>query len=438
VGVPRLDITHDPGLRSWVESANRQGADFPVQNLPFGVFRTEADGEARIGVAIGDQILDLRGAARAGLLSGVDAAAFEAEKDSLNGLMGLPPETRQALRARLSELLRLEKHRARAAPLLVPMSRATLLLPVRIGDYTDFYASIHHATRVGALFRPEQPLLPNYKHVPIGYHGRASSVVASGERVARPRGQILPADSTVPVFAPTRALDYELELGFYVARGNALGHPVAIDEAEACMFGFCLVNDWSARDIQRWEAQPLGPFLSKSFATSVSPWIVTLEALAPFRIPPAERSAGDPAPLPYLDSAANREQGGLDLHLEARLSSARMRAEGREASLVGGSNARYLYWTPAQMLAHHTSNGCNLRPGDLIATGTVSGPGEDACGCLLELTRGGAAPLRLPTGEKRAFLEDGDEVTLTGYCEREGFARIGFGECRGAVGQAPL
>jgi fumarylacetoacetase len=310
---------------------------------------------------------------------------------------------------------------------------AELLLPATIGDYTDFYASVHHATNVGRMFRPDNPLLPNYKWVPIGYHGRASSIVPSGTPVRRPRGQVKDPEGEVPVLVPTRALDYELELGCFVAVGNPLGEPVSIDQGEAHLFGVCLVNDWSARDVQSWEYQPLGPFLSKSFATTVSPWVVTLEALEPFRVPAYRRPSEDPAPLPHLDSERNATAGGVDVILEVSLTSARMRDQGIAPVRLGSGRVADLYWTLAQMLAHHTSNGCNLRPGDLFASGTVSGPSNDSLGCLLELTRRGAEPLTLPTGESRKFLEDGDEVIMRGFCEREGAARIGLGECRGVV-----
>ena len=313
------------------------------------------------------------------------------------------------------------------------MRDAELLLPATIGDYTDFYASVHHATNVGSMFRPDNPLLPNYKWVPIGYHGRASSIVPSGAPVRRPRGQRKDPNAEEPAFAPTRSLDYEMEVGFLVGVGNARSEPVPVDEAEAHLFGVCLVNDWSARDIQSWEYQPLGPFLSKNFATTVSPWVVTLDALAPFRSPAATRPAGDPAPLPYLSSPADQSAGALDIQVEVHLSSARMRAEGLAPVRLSRGRVADLYWTAAQMLAHHTSGGCNLAPGDLFASGTVSGPTKDARGCLLELTWRGTEPLALPTGEKRAFLEDGDEVVMRGYAEREGAVRIGFGECRGVV-----
>jgi fumarylacetoacetase len=309
-------------------------------------------------------------------------------------------------------------------------------LPFRIGDYTDFYASIDHATNVGRLFRPDNPLLPNYKWVPIGYHGRASSIVVSGTEVQRPCGQTKAADAAEPVFGPSRMLDYEVEVGFFVGEGNALGRSIPLEQAGERIFGLCLVNDWSARDIQSWEYQPLGPFLGKSFATTISPWVVTLDALAPYRVPALVRPEGDPEPLPYLRSDGDRERGGFDINLEVWLATAKMRESGEAAVRVSRGNMKDLYWTLAQMLTHHASNGCNLRPGDLLATGTVSGATADSVGSLLERTKRGAEPMALPNGESRKFLEDGDEVILRGWCEREGYARIGFGECRGVVGAA--
>jgi len=433
-----VNETHDPRRISWVESA--QGTtDFPIQNLPFGVFRSDGRGDPRVGIAIGDQIVDVSACAHLGRL-GESAATAAAVCDLpvLNHLMELGREHWSALRREVSLLLTADSPAFRADPrlgekILVPMSEAELLLPVRVGDYTDFYASVHHATNVGSMFRPDNPLLPNYKWLPIGYHGRASSIVPSGTPVRRPRGQLKDPNSDAPVFAPTRGLDYEMEVGCFVGGGNALGNSVPIEAAEERMFGLCLVNDWSARDIQTWEYQPLGPFLAKNFATTVSPWVVTLEALEPFRIPAFERASGDPAPLPHLDSRANRERGGVDVTVEVSLCTAGMRDAGLPEQRVSRGRMADLYWTLAQMFAHHTSNGCNFQPGDLFATGTISGPGKDARGCLLELTWRGAEPLTLPTGETRKFLEDGDEVIMRGYCERPGTARIGFGECRGVV-----
>lgn len=418
-------------MKSWVASANNPATDFPIDNLPFGCFRAHAlAGDSHIGVAIGDQILDLAALAETGLLPSEPGEACR--EPVLNALMALGRETCSALRARLQELLSAETTiRDAVSRCLVPMSRAELLDPVAIGDYTDFYASIHHATNVGRLFRPDNPLLPNYRYVPIGYHGRASSIVVSGTNIRRPSGQSKSPQADTPQFGPSKRLDYELELGFFIGTPNPLGVPVPIAEAEQHLFGFCLVNDWSARDIQAWEYQPLGPFLAKSFATTISPWIVTADAMAPFRSPGTSRGPEDPEPLSYL--RAPSELGGFDIALEVYLETARMRASQHPAVRLSRGNFRDMYWTVAQMIAHHASNGCNLRTGDLMASGTVSGPGEDAGGCLLELTRGGSQPLRLPGGEQKTFLEDGDEVLFRARCEREGAVSIGFGECRGRV-----
>jgi fumarylacetoacetase len=390
-------------------------------------------------VAIGDQILDLT-TAQAAVGFGTKAArAVEAcAAPSLNPLMALGREHWTELREAISAILEsdspaYQKNRRLGEQILVPMTEAELFVPAEVGDYSDFYASVHHATNVGSMFRPDNPLLPNYKWIPIGYHGRASSIVISGTPVHRPHGQIKAPDADAPVFAPTRALDYEMEVGCLVGTGNPLGEPVPMDQAEERLFGVCLVNDWSARDIQTWEYQPLGPFLAKSFATTVSPWVVTLEALEPYRVPAFQRAPGDPAPLPYLDSAANRSSGGLDITVEVYLSTSRMRAAKTPPVRLSRGSASDLYWTLAQMYAHHTSNGCNLRPGDLFASGTISGPTKESRGCLLELTWRGAEPLELPSGETRKFLEDGDEVIMRGHCERPGAGRLGFGECRGVV-----
>ncbi|MBS1855252.1 MAG: fumarylacetoacetase [Acidobacteria bacterium] len=399
---------------------------FGIENLPYGVFRR--GGPPSIGVAIEESIFDLRRAAEGGLLAALPPETREAcAMPRLNELMSLGRRRWRELRAQLTELL---AARAPAEPFLLPRADTTMLLPADIGDYTDFYASIHHATNVGRLFRPDHPLLPNYRWMPIAYHGRASSIVPSGTAVRRPRGQAKDADAAAPRFGPSQALDYELEVGFLIGDGNPPGEPVPVDAAEDRIFGVCLVNDWSARDIQAWEYQPLGPFLGKSFATSISPWVVTLDALEPYRVAPAPL---DPAPLPYLASPAGR---AIDLTLEVELTSARMRATGIAPFRLSRGNLRDLYWTPAQMVAHHTSNGCNLRPGDLLASGTVSGAAADARGCLLEITRRGAEPLTLPTGETRRFLEDGDEVILRGWCEREGLPRIALGECAGRIARA--
>jgi fumarylacetoacetase len=428
-----IDETHDAALTSWVGSANIVGTDFPVQNLPLGVFRRAGTGDRpRIGVAIGAQILDLFHAAQDSLVTGADTLRMACEEPTLNALMSLPHAHRLQFRHTLSELLR-EGSPAASRAQLVPLAEADMLLPAAIGDYTDFYASIYHASNVGRMFRPDNPLLPNYKYVPIGYHGRASSIVVSGAAVHRPSGQTRDDGAQPPRYGPTRRLDYELEVGFFVGRSNAQGEPVPIEHAGARLFGLCLLNDWSARDIQTWEYQPLGPFLAKNFCSTISPWVVTMEALAPFRAPAFPRPGTDPTPLPYLLDEADQAGGGVDVALEVLLSSARMRAEGHAPMRLSRSHLTDLYWTPAQLLAHHTSNGCNLQPGDLLGSGTVSGEAKDARGCLLELTWRGAEPISLPTGETRRFLEDGDEVIMRGACEREGFVRIGFGECRGVV-----
>jgi fumarylacetoacetase len=437
-----VNRTHEPELRSWVASA--QGStDFPIQNLPFGVFRRrESPDSPAVGIAIGDQILDVSSCTAAGVFTG-DArdAADACAEPSLHRLMELGARPRAALRAQVSEFLSADSPSYRKDPALadrclVPMSEAELFLPAHIGDYSDFYASVHHATNVGSMFRPDNPLLPNYKWIPIGYHGRASSIVISGTPVRRPRGQLKAPDADRPVYTPSRALDYEAEIGCVVGPGSTLGEPVAIDAAEEHLFGLVLVNDWSARDIQSWEYQPLGPFLAKSFATSISSWVVTLEALEPFRVPAFQRPPGDPEPLPHLDSASNRSRGGIDVVVEVYLSSKAMRQAGVPPARISQSRMADLYWTVGQMLTHQTSNGCNLLPGDLFATGTISGATKESRGCLLERTWRGAEPLTLPTGEQRSFLEDGDEVLLRGVCERPGAARIGFGECRGVIASA--
>ncbi|HUF75854.1 MAG TPA: fumarylacetoacetase [Longimicrobiales bacterium] len=428
-----IDATHDARLTSWVASANEEGTDFPIQNLPFGVFHP-GDGDPRIGVAIGDRVVDVRGLAQRGLLGDLDGDIGRAcRAPLLNELMALGGVASGALRARLSQLLSSEGERAGVEPCLAPLTDATLLLPARVGDYTDFYASAHHATNVGRLFRPDNPLLPNYKWIPVGYHGRASSLVASGHPVRRPLGQRRPAEGDPPPFGPCEHLDGEVEVGVFVGRGNELGVPVPVGEAEEHIFGICLLNDWSARDIQAWEYQPLGPFLGKSFATSISPWVVTSEALAPFRAPVLERAADDPAPLPYLSEGMDARTAGVDVRVEAWLETPRMRERGTPPTRISGASTRDLFWTFGQMLTHHASNGCNLRPGDLFGSGTVSGASREAFGCLLEITRRGQEPLELPSGETRTFLEDGDEVILRGFCEREGYRRIGLGECRGRV-----
>ena len=424
-----IDETHSPDLTSWVETAQGD-PDFPIQNLPYGIFATDELG-ARAGAAIGDMILDLRGAAELGLIDSQLAPALRG--GTLNALLALPAELRRRLRTQLSDLLANEQHESVLRPLLHPAAECSLRLPAEIGDYTDFYVGIHHATNVGSLFRPDAPLLPNYKYVPIGYHGRASSVRPSGEPVVRPSGQRKAPDASAPEFGPSRRLDHELELGVWVAEGNRLGEPIPIAEAPRRIGGICLLNDWSARDLQAWEYQPLGPFLAKNFHSTVSPWVVTPEALAPFWQAQPARPDGDPAPLAYLWNEEDQRHGALGIELEAAISSARMREAGMAPHLLSRGPASNMYWTIAQILTHHASNGCNLRPGDLLGTGTISGASRESCGSLLEITRGGAEPIELPTGETRTFVEDGDEVILSARARREGFAAIGFGECRAAV-----
>ncbi len=422
-----LNDTHLPDLRSWIESANDGVTDFPVQNLPYGVFRRRGRDESwRVGVAIGTMILDVDAVHRLGFVDGAAAAAATTcASPSLNGLMSLGPDAWAALRRALSRLLRDDTPTGRMAKdrapvLLVAQEDAELHLPAKIGDYTDFYASVYHATNVGAMFRPDQPLLPNYKWIPIGYHGRASSLVVSGTPVARPTGQSGGSADVAPTVAPTARLDYEAELGLFVGPGNSMGEPIDIGDANRHLFGIALLNDWSARDLQAWEYQPLGPFLAKSFATSLSPWVVTLEALAPYRRPAFARPAGDPAPLPYLSDAGDQSHGGLDITIEVWLRTAHMRDAGEPSVRLSSGNAQDLYWTMAQLLTHHASAGCNLQPGDLLGSGTISGAARESRGCLLELTWRGSEPVTLPNGEVRAFLEDGDEVTLRGGCVSRG------------------
>jgi fumarylacetoacetase len=435
-----IDPTNDPALRSWVQTANLRGADFPIQNLPFGIFRRAGTREApRVGVAIGAAILDIAACLAAGLFdddSAARTAATACAMPTLNELMSRGPSARRALRQALSALLAdsVAAHRRQIAEhALVPQQEAELFLPAQIGDYTDFYASVHHATNVGSMFRPDQPLLPNYKWVPIGYHGRASSIVVSGTPVRRPVGQRKGPNDEVPSVGPSRSLDYELELGAFVGTGNALGEPIPMAQGDDHLFGLCLLNDWSARDLQAWEYQPLGPFLAKNFASSISPWVVTLEALEPFRAPLAPRAEGDPAPLPYLTDRADQERGGFAITVETWLRTARMQEAGEPAVRITQGQATDLYWSMAQMLVHHASNGCNLRAGDLLGSGTISGPSPESRGCLLELTWRGAEPITLPNGESRAFLHDGDELQITAFAERDGAVRIGFGVCTGVV-----
>ena len=431
-----INETHAPALRSWVTSANLPDSDFPIQNLPFGRFRTKGTESWRIGVAIGNQILDLRLA--------LDIGNWPAEiqellkplaQGNLNVLMAQGAAASHSLRAALSQALRAgSPQEAALTACLLPQTQAEMTLPCSIGDYTDFYTSIHHATTVGKLFRPDNPLLPNYKWVPIGYHGRASSICVSGQTFKRPQGQIkdggVDSDSA-PYLAPCKRLDYELELGLFIGQGNALGESIAIKEAEAHMFGVCLLNDWSARDLQAWEYQPLGPFLSKNFASSISPWLVTLEALAPYRVP-FKRPATDPQPLPYLDSANNSAYGAFDMTLEVWLQTSTMRSADEVAVRLSQTNSQHAaYWTLAQLVTHHTVNGCNLQAGDLLGSGTLSGPTPQEAGSLLELSLGGKQTIKLPNGEERTFMLDGDTVTLRGYCSRAGLARIGLGEVSG-------
>lgn len=430
-----LNETHRPDLQSWVASANVAGQDFPIQNLPFAVFRRKGSTEAfRGGVAIGDQILDFAAVAQTGVFAGDVQAAIQAGVQSkLNALMALGQPAWSALRLALSRALRAgAAEQAALQNCLVPQTEAEYDVPARVGDYTDFYTSVYHATNIGKQFRPDNPLLPNYKWVPIGYHGRASSIGVSGQQFRRPVGQTMPPGAAQPSFGPSKRLDIELEVGIFVGTGNELGDPVTITEAEAHVFGICLLNDWSARDLQGWEYQPLGPFLSKNFATTISPWIVTLEALAPYRVP-FVRPAEDPQPLPYLDSADNRAAGSLDIQLQVGLETPQMRAAGQGDATICRTSYRHAYWTVAQMVTHHTVNGCNLQPGDLLGSGTLSGPTLDQAGALIELTTGGKNPLTLPNGETRTFLEDGDAVVIRGWCEKDGTARIGFGECVGTV-----
>ncbi len=424
-----IDHTHDAAATSWVESANGH-PDFPVQNLPLGVFSRDG-GERRIGVAIGDYILDLADAYEAGLLPWANASAITAT--TLNRLMGLPAADRLALRHGLFALLTRTENRAEVQPFLHPAQACKMHLPATIGDYTDFYVGIHHANNVGALFRPDNPLLPNYKYVPIGYHGRASSIRPSGVPLVRPNGQRKAPDADVPVFGPSVRLDYELELGVWIGGGNALGDPIAIADAAQHIAGFCLLNDWSARDFQACEYQPLGPFLAKNFQSTISPWVITAEALAPYRIAQPARPQGDPAPLPYLFDADDLAPGALGITLTASISTAAMRARGMMPQSLSTGPASNMYWTAAQIVTHHASNGCNLNPGDLLGTGTISAPTSDGHGSLMEQTNGGKAPVDLPSGEARTFLEDGDEILLTATAHAEGFVSIGFGECRAIV-----
>ncbi|MEY2684775.1 MAG: hypothetical protein RJA09_1919 [Pseudomonadota bacterium] len=433
-----LNHTHNPSATSWVASANSGTTDFPIQNLPFAVFRRQGTQEAfRGGVAIGDQVVDLDALARANVVQGEAAQALAAAaQPQLNGLLALGPSAWRALRHALFDALVAGVtgpvvDAVRQA--LVPQNAVAYSLPTRIGDYTDFYTSIHHARNVGRVIRPDDPLTPNFQWLPIAYHGRASSVVVGGTPFHRPMGQARAPGAAAPVYGPCKRLDYELEMGFYIGPGNPQGQPIPMAQAEQHIFGMCLLNDWSARDHQFWEMDPLGPFLGKNFCTSVSPWVVTLEALAPFRVPFAH-PADEPQPLPYLDSPGNRSRGGVDVQLEVVLQSRAHRAQGLPGDRLSATSFRHQYWTIAQMVAQHTVGGCNLQPGDLLGTGTISGPTPAEAGAIVELSVGGTRPIALPTtGETRTFLEDGDTVVLRGWCEAPGAQRIGFGVCQGEV-----
>jgi fumarylacetoacetase len=438
-GLTLLDETHDPRARSWVESANRMDGEFPIQNLPFAVFRrNDSAEEFRGGVAIGDQIVDLAALAKLGSFEEQAARGLDAGgRSSLNSLMQLGPPVWNAVRRALFESLREGSSReARLRSCLVPQSAAQYSLPARIGDYTDFYTSVHHATAVGRMMRPDNPLLPNYRWIPIGYHGRSSSIGVSGQTFRRPQGQRLPPGAAQPVVGPSTRLDYELELGIFVGVGNSPGSPIPMADAETHIFGLCLLNDWSARDLQAWEYQPLGPFLAKNFATTISPWIVTLQALAPFRVP-FVRPDDAPSPLPYLNSSWNRDVGAIDIRLEALIQSAGMRERGEPPHRLSCTTFRHAYWTAAQLVAHHTINGCDLRAGDLLGTGTQSGPSPAEAGSLLELSAGGSRAIQIGREESRTFLEDGDSIIFRGWCEKPGTARIGFGTAQGSVLPAP-
>jgi fumarylacetoacetase len=431
-----INETHDPNLKSWVDSANDPNTDFPIQNLPLCAYEVgDTQPGLGIGFVIGDKILDIYGCIDDGLMLNEAIAQFASYRLwSLNAIGAFDPQILSDLRRQAVFLLS-DKNEARIATAehLLSIKDVRLEHAFKIGDYTDFYCSIYHATNVGSMFRPDNPLMPNYKYIPIGYHGRASSIVVSGTEIKRPHGQNRSDAEKPPVFIPCKNLDYEMELGFFVGQGNEMGEPIPIAEAEKHIFGVCLVNDWSARDIQAWEYQPLGPFLAKNFATSISPFVVTMEALAPFRTKAFERDAGDPQPLDYLNDESDRNFGGLDINLEVYIQTEMMRNGNIEPHLLSRSNTKDLYWTIGQMLTHHASNGCDLQTGDLMATGTVSGKGKNERGCMLELTWRGTEPLELPSGEQRRFLEDGDEVIMKGFCEREGFRRIGLGECRGRI-----
>ncbi len=425
-----LDFTHDPNAKSWVESANRH-PDFPVQNLPLGIFST-ADGRRRGGVAIGDMVLDLPALAEV-ITEGGCEQVLAADAPNLNALVDMGADAMWALRTALFTLLTDESFREGVEPALIPADSVTMHLPFEVHDYTDFYTGIHHATNIGKLFRPDNPLLPNYKYVPIGYHGRSSSIRVSGVEVKRPSGQTKVPDADVPSFGPSKRLDYELEMAIWVGQGNDLGEPIPIGEAESHIAGISILNDWSARDLQAWEYQPLGPFLAKNFHSTVSPWVVTMDALAPYRVAQPPRPEGDPAPLPYLLDAEDQAHGALDVQMEVYISTAKMREAGDAPHRLSSGPMTAMYWTMAQLVAHHSVGGCNLQAGDLLGTGTLTSGEEGGEGSLIELSKGGKQPIELPNGETRTFLEDGDEVIMTAFAEKDGFARIGLGECRAVI-----
>jgi len=432
----KLNDTHSPDLKSWVDSANDPHTDFPIQNLPFGAFKSPKNFSPHLCVAIGDKALDLTSVMLNNLLDVSAEIRAACTKGFLNQLMALGNEASSELRLALSKALRSDASKDLQEKIkhhLFDINKIEMLNPVRIGDFTDFYASIYHATNVGTMLRPENPLLPNYKYVPIAYHGRASSIVISGRKIRRPNGQINSDDKSEPKFMPSRRLDYEAEIGFFVGTSTGFGQMIPIRQAESHIWGACIVNDWSARDIQRWEYQPLGPFLSKNFATSISPWVVTLEALSPFRTHAFERGEGEPKVLPYLYSPENAQHGGFDITIEVYIRTNQMHKQNLPPFRISKGNFKDMYWTPAQMLTHHASNGCNFHTGDLFASGTVSGKTREEAGCLLERAWRGESPIELPTGEKRSFIEDGDEIIIKAYCEKEGMRRIGFGECTGII-----
>lgn len=424
-----IDDSHNPALKTWVPGADGH-LEFPIQNLPHCIFSV-GDSQPKGGVAIGDYILDI-GAVIAAALADADALAPVAGP-TLNPFLALPSEKRREIRQMVSGLLVVGSPCADVEGLLHRAAECHFHVPAKVGDYSDFFAGIYHAQTAGKMFRPDNPLLPNYKHVPIAYHGRASSIRVSGHPLVHPIGQRAPHGATTPDYGLSTRLDFELEIGMWVSGGNELGTPIPIANSGSNLAGFCLLNDWSARDIQAWETQPLGPFLGKNFLTTVSPFVVTTEALAPYRKAQPARPDGDPAPQPYLLDSEDQANGAFDIHLEVHLTTAKMRELGLSPYRLTRASSMDLYWTPAQMIAHHTSNGCDLRPGDLLGTGTVTSPHPDGYGSLLELTSGGKNPVTLESGETRTFLQEGDEIIFTGWCEREGYARIGFGEARGRV-----